>query len=641
MAPARINADRAARRFIPLKPSELELTSSNASITLAVGTNPGGTLACNTNPLTATGGVASFGGCEITGKLGSYTLTAAATGLTGTTSNAFSITIGAASQLAFTTQPGGGVDGTAWTNQPVVTVQDPGGNTVSSNASITLAIATQPGSGASLACTTNPLGATGGTASFAGCRITGETGSYTLSASATGLTAVTSTPFNITIGGATQLGFTTQPGGGANGSVWSTQPAVSLEDVGGNPLSTGTNSITLAVGTQPGSGATLACTTNPLNAGGGTASFGGCKITGKAGSYTLTAAATGLTGTTSNAFSITPGTATQLVFTTQPGGSVTEGTPFAQPVVTAEDASGNAVTSYSTGITLGVKTYTAGNGGSASGAVSGCTNPMTPSNGVATFSGCAITGTAGAGTYTLSATSGSFSATSTNITIVAGTASQLVFTTQPGGSVTEGTAFTQPVVTAEDASGNTVTTFASRTTLSIQNYTTGNGGSAQGNLACNTNPVTATGGIASFGGCNISGAAAAGTYNLQAAGGGLTSAASATVTVVAGNATQVQFTTQPTTANNSNSGTVFTTQPVVSVEDTNGNVVTNATNQVTLGIGSGTGGTLHCTTNPLNAVAGEAAFAGCNITHSGGRGTWTLTAAATSLAGATSNTFRT
>src|SRR2546428_9812884 len=57
--------------------------------------------------------------------------------------------------------------------------------------------------------------------------------------------------------------------------------------------------------------------------------------------YTLTASATGATGTTSAAFTITPGTATQLVFTVQPtntaaGASIT---PALQ--VTAEDALGN------------------------------------------------------------------------------------------------------------------------------------------------------------------------------------------------------------------------------------------------------------------------------------------------------------
>ena len=48
---------------------------------------------------------------------------------------AFNITVGAAAKLAFTTQPGGGTGGTAWTTQPAVTVQDAGGNTVTTDTS--------------------------------------------------------------------------------------------------------------------------------------------------------------------------------------------------------------------------------------------------------------------------------------------------------------------------------------------------------------------------------------------------------------------------------------------------------------------------------------------------------------------------
>jgi hypothetical protein len=75
------------------------VTTATNSINLAIATNPGGTLACTTNPKNATGGVATFAGCEITGTLGNYTLTASATGLTSATSNNIPITIGAASQL--------------------------------------------------------------------------------------------------------------------------------------------------------------------------------------------------------------------------------------------------------------------------------------------------------------------------------------------------------------------------------------------------------------------------------------------------------------------------------------------------------------------------------------------------------------
>ena len=125
--------------------------TSTDSITLAVGTNPGGTLACTANPLAATGGVASFAGCKITGKAGTYTLTAAAAGFTTVTSGTFTLTFGPATQIVFSTQPGGGADGIAFGTQPAVSVEDQSGNVVTNATnSITLAVGTNPGGDAGL-----------------------------------------------------------------------------------------------------------------------------------------------------------------------------------------------------------------------------------------------------------------------------------------------------------------------------------------------------------------------------------------------------------------------------------------------------------------------------------------------------------
>ena len=432
------------------------VTTATNSITLGLGTNPGGALACTTNPLAASGGVASFGGCKITGKAGTYTLTAAATGFTTITSATFSITPGAATQLAFGPQPGGGADGTAWGTQPSVSVEDQSGNVVTTATnSITLTLGTNPGG--TLACSTNPLAASGGVASFGGCKITGALGTYTLSATATGLTGATSNTFAITIGAASQLAFGPQPGGGTNGSVWGTQPSVSVEDVGGNVVTTATNSITLGLGTNPGGA--LACTTNPLAASGGVASFGGCKITGKAGTYTLTAAATGFTTITSATFSITPGAATQLAFGPQPGGGANGSVWGTQPSVSVEDQSGNVVTTATNSITLGLGTNPGG-------ALACTTNPLAASGGVASFGGCKITGKAG--TYTLTAAATGFTTiTSATFSITPGAATQLAFGPQPGGGA-DGTAWgTQPSVSVEDQSGNVVTTATNSITLAI------------------------------------------------------------------------------------------------------------------------------------------------------------------------------
>jgi Spherulation-specific family 4 len=211
-----------------------------------------------------------------------------------------------ATQLAFTTQPGGGGSGAVWSTQPSVSVENASGGVVTGNSSpVTLAIASQPGSGASLSCTANPVTAAGGVASFAGCKITGKAGSYTLKASDGSLASATSASFTVTVGAAAKLAFTTEPGGGYSGLAWTTQPKVSVEDSGGNVVTANTSAVTLAIASQPGSGASLSCTANPVTAAGGVASFAGCKITGKAGSYTLKASDGSLTSATSSSFSLT------------------------------------------------------------------------------------------------------------------------------------------------------------------------------------------------------------------------------------------------------------------------------------------------------------------------------------------------
>ena len=236
----------------------------------------------------------------------------------------------APSQLAFSTQPVGGVsEGTAFATEPVVSVEDTNGNVVTTdNGAVALAIASySAGNGGTtqgtFGCTANSVNAVAGVATFANCQITGTAGAgtYTLSATRTGLTSGTSSGVAITPGTATKLVLTTQPGGGANGANLTTQPVVKVEDANSNTVTSNADAITLAIASQPGTGATLACTNNPLTASGGVASFAGCKIVGTIGSYTLTASDAPLPTATSNSFSITVGAASQLVFTTQPLGA--------------------------------------------------------------------------------------------------------------------------------------------------------------------------------------------------------------------------------------------------------------------------------------------------------------------------------
>jgi hypothetical protein len=425
------------------------------------------------------------------------------------------ITVSAApaTQLVFTAQPGGGADGTAWSAQPVVSVENSGGGVVAGNSSpVTLAIASQPGTGATLTCAANPVTASNGVASFAGCEITGKAGTYTLTATGAGLAAVTSGSFSVTVGAAAQLAFTAQPGGGANAAAWSAQPAVSVEDSGGNVVTGNSSPVTLAIASQPGTGATLTCAANPVTASNGVASFAGCEITGKAGGYTLEATDGTLTSATSSAVTITAGAAAQLAFTAQPGGGANAAAWSAQPAVFVEDASGNVVTGNSSSVTLAIASQPG------SGATLSCTkNPVTASGGVASFAGCKITGKAGS--YTLKATdAGLTSATSSSFSVTVGAAAQLVFTTQPGGGVIGIAWSTQPKVSIEDSGGNVVTGNSSSVTLAIASEPGG------ATLSCTKNPVAASGGVASFAGCQIIGRS--GSYTLKATDGSLTSATS-------------------------------------------------------------------------------------------------------------------
>ena len=233
---------------------------------------------------------------------GANTLTATdAGGKTGSAS--LTVSAAAASKLAITTQPGGGTGGTAWATQPVVKVQDTYSNVATSNTSnVTFAITTNPSAGTLSGTTT--VAASAGVATFTNLSIDKAGNGYIITATDGALTSTASSGFNITVGAAAKLAFTTQPGGGTGGTAWTTQPVVTVQDAGGNTVTSSSASITLAIGTNPGNG-NLSCTTNPKAAVSGVAAFAGCAISKAGVGYTLTAAGTGFTTITSATFTIT------------------------------------------------------------------------------------------------------------------------------------------------------------------------------------------------------------------------------------------------------------------------------------------------------------------------------------------------
>src|SRR5690606_8417719 len=88
----------------------------------------------------------------------------------------------------------------------------------------------------------------------------------------------------------------------SQGSVLTPAPEVRVVDAFGNHVPDATNSITVAIGMNPGGG-TLSGT-NPRAAVGGLALFNDLAISAGGDGYTLTATAAGLTGATSMAFNV-------------------------------------------------------------------------------------------------------------------------------------------------------------------------------------------------------------------------------------------------------------------------------------------------------------------------------------------------
>ena len=269
--------------------------TSNTTVTLTKATGAGtlsgtltGTIASGSNSVTIA--------TPFYSKSDTMTLTASATAgmtLTPITSGNMVFSAGAATKLAFTTSPGGTLTGgIAFGTQPVVTVQDAGGNTVTTDTStVTVAIGTNAGPGGVLSGTPTKA-ASSGVASFsANALAIDKSGTgYTLTATDGSLTGATSATFNITVGAAAKLAFTTQPGGGSAGAAWATQPVVTVQDASGNTVTTDTSTVTVAIGTNAGPGGVLSGTLTK-SASSGVASFSANALAiDKSGTgYTLTA----------------------------------------------------------------------------------------------------------------------------------------------------------------------------------------------------------------------------------------------------------------------------------------------------------------------------------------------------------------
>jgi hypothetical protein len=155
------------------------------TLALTAGAGLGGTLTA-----TAQNGIASFSNLTVS-TAGSYTLLASSTGLTSATSAAFTVTTPV--KLAFLVQPSNAVTGDVISPAVQVAIQDANGNTVAADVNpVAIALVGSTELGGTLSVTPQI-----GVATFSNLTVSSQ-GSYTLSATSSGLTAATSTSFIVT-----------------------------------------------------------------------------------------------------------------------------------------------------------------------------------------------------------------------------------------------------------------------------------------------------------------------------------------------------------------------------------------------------------------------------------------------------------
>jgi uncharacterized repeat protein (TIGR03803 family) len=572
------------------------ITSDNSEVTISVASGPGS--ASGELDMFAQNGVATFIDVSLS-TAGLYTLKATDGKLAPATST--SINNGSASapsgdQLVFTQEPSTTLAGLP-TIDVSVAVEDQDGNILTGdNPAISIA-ANGPGSIGNFAGYTT-VTAQNGVATF-GFIFIDTTGTYTLTATDGTDTPATSTSFNITDAGASQIIFGTAPSQATVGSPITPALTFTLEDMFNNIALSDNSTVDLELGTGPAA-PTGVLTATVVN---GVATFNDV-VLNAVGDYTLTAVDPTVYGFTTVApvqattstidavAGVASTTATQLAFATQPPNAAVNAN-IGSFSVDVEDSTGAVVTTDNSAVTIEIN--------SGPGDLNGNVT-VNAVKGVATFTGLSLDT---AGQYTFFASDGNLnSAISSQFTIsqATDTATKLAFM-QPPTNTAIGVAIAPAVTVAvEDSSGSVVTTDNSTVTIALA--------SGPGTLG-GTLTAVASNGIATFNNLTLN---QLGQYELVATDGSLTSVTSGSFNVVNGISTQLVFDQQPTST--TVNGTI--TPPIsVKVEDALGNVVQSSNVGVSLSILTGPAGAALGGTTTVTDSNGIATFTGLSLNEAG------------------------
>ena len=235
-----------------------------------------------------------------------------------------------------------------------------------------------------------------------------QAGEQTTTAAVTGLTGSPVTFISIaTDGTSPSLAIVTQPSSTAqSGMALAVQPVVQLKAPDGSDKHQAGVAVTASLASGTG---TLNGTVTQQTNGSGTASFADLSITGSAGSYALRFAADGVVPAISSGITITAGTGSSIVLTTNPPTSALDGEvfdPTVQPVVQVKDGGGNP--------TPGVQVTATVSAGP--GTLEGTATATTDAQGLAKYGDLGIRGP---GSTTLAFGTGSVSVTAAPVNVTA------------------------------------------------------------------------------------------------------------------------------------------------------------------------------------------------------------------------------
>ncbi len=226
-----------------------------------------------------------------------------------------------------------------------------------------------------------------------------------------------------------------------------------------------------------------------------------------------------------------------------------------------------------------------------------------------------------AGSTQIHATSGVLTATSSGtITIISGGATRVKFAAQPS-STTSGAILSPVTVQVKDASGNNVPSAGITVTLTLV---------GTGNLFGTVSRTTDATGLATFNNLSID---TVGSKNIITSSSGLTSDTSSAFSVSPGAPKKLIFVQQPTSAN---TNIVIAPPVTVQVQDSLGNSVTTSGISISVAKASGNTGNLSGTTTQTTNASGLATFNNLSFNQNGSK---QLVASSSGLISVTSNPF--